>query len=136
MELPGIRMCPDEWIKSIFPSVEWEKANKNYRDSIERLQWKLGQRLLKSGTNVIIEWGTWGQNEREKLRDEARLIGAIVKLHYLDCSMEELRRRVITRNSEIGDDTFHIKEKRIEEFLKMCEGMIQVPTEEEVATYD
>ena len=129
-------MCPDEWIKSIFPSVEWERANENYRGPIEHLQWKLGQRLLESGTNVIIEWGTWGQDEREKLRDEARLIGAIVKLHYLDCSMEKLSERLILRNSEVGDDTFYIEEERIEEFLKMCGDMIQVPTEEEIATFD
>ena len=53
------------------------------RERIEQLQWKLGKRLLALGLTVIIEWGTWGRWERDRLRQEARDLGASVELHYL-----------------------------------------------------
>ena len=64
--LGTIRFCPDEWIKDIWPSDIAESEGGNYRDQIEQLQWKIGKNILRSGLDIIIEWGTWGQNERER----------------------------------------------------------------------
>jgi hypothetical protein len=53
------------------------------RSRIEALQWTLGKRLLELDLIVIIEWGTWGQSERDALRLGARALGATAELHYL-----------------------------------------------------
>ncbi|HQU83558.1 MAG TPA: ATP-binding protein [Pyrinomonadaceae bacterium] len=79
----AIRFCPDEWIKDIWNETAETEGNE-FRDVIEQLQWKMAKEILQKSVDVIIEWGTWGRDEREKLRDEAREIGAKVKFYYLD----------------------------------------------------
>src|SRR3546814_11405482 len=41
------------------------------RASIEALQWGVAQDLMRLGTSVIIEWDTWGREERDVLREGA-----------------------------------------------------------------
>ena len=70
------------------------------RGRIERLQWQLARRLLELGHVVVIEWGTWGRDERDALREDARALGAGVELHFLDEPLEVLWDRVRERDVE------------------------------------
>jgi len=131
----AVRFCPDEWIKDIWREKAETEGNQ-FRDQIEHLQWKTAKEILRNRVDVIIEWGTWGRDEREKLRDEAREIGAKVKLCYLDVSREILRERILIRNKDLGFDEFHIPENEIEKFLDDCSNSFQRPTAEELDSYD
>lgn len=131
----GIIFSPDEWIKDIWFDKAESEGNA-YRDEIEQLQWKMAKRILQNSVNVIIEWGTWGKNEREILRDEAWAIGVKVKLYYLNVKREVLRERILKRNENINEYEFFISEKEIESFLDNCFNRFEPPTEEELATYD
>ena len=75
----AVRFCPDEWIKDIWKEKAETEGN-NFRDEVEQLQWKTAKEILRNSVDVIIEWGTWGKDEREKLRDEAREIGSESKI--------------------------------------------------------
>src|SRR4051794_37583246 len=77
-ELPAVRFCPDEWMRALGISLHDEAR----RDRVEQFQWTLAKRLLSLGQSVLIEWGTWGRSERDRLREEARALGARVELHY------------------------------------------------------
>jgi len=70
------------------------------RDNIEDVQQTLAERLLRLGGRVIIEWGTWGRSERDRLRTIARDAGAAVELHFVDASIEVLWQRVEARGLE------------------------------------
>jgi predicted kinase len=131
----AIRFCPDEWIKDIWQENAETEANK-FRDNIEQIQWKMAKEILQNSVDVIIEWGTWGRDEREKLRNEAREIGAKVKFYYLDVSREVLRERILARNKELSSHEFYIAENEIETFLDDCFNAIQIPTAEELSLYD
>jgi predicted kinase len=132
----GIRFSPDEWIKRIWTHSAEMEGNR-FRDQVEQLQWKIAKDILRSSIDVIIEWGTWGKDEREKLRDEARAIGAKVKFYYLDVPKEVLKERIILRNRNPDqNEEFFIPENEIESFLENCFNSLQVPTREELATYD
>ena len=93
----GIRFCPDEWMADLGIDL----FDNETRGRIEQLQWGLTQRLLKLGQVVVIEWGTWGRNERDALREGARLLGAAVELRVLDEPVEVLWQRVRTRGMEV-----------------------------------
>ncbi len=82
--LQAIRLSPDEWMDALSINLYDEES----RAKIEALQWELGQKLLKLGLVVIIEWGTWGKSERDTLREGARQLGAAVELHYLSATPE------------------------------------------------
>ena len=71
----AFRFSPDEWIKDIWGDKAEAEGNR-FRDQVEQLQWKFAKQALLRSADVVIEWGTWGRSEREKLRDEAQAIGA------------------------------------------------------------
>lgn len=98
------------------------------RARIESLQWDLGQKLLKLGLVVIIEWGTWGKSERDALRLGARELGAAVELHYLSAPPDILFERIQRRDME--DPPI-----RREDVLRWAE-VFQVPTQEEMSLFD
>ena|SRR6476620_10046357 len=122
--LHAIRLAPDEWMDMLSINLHDEEN----RAKIEALQWKLGQKLLKLGLVVIIEWGTWGKSERDTLREGARQLGAAVELHYLSAAPEILFERIQRR----GMENPPIKR---EDILRWAE-IIQVPTEEEMNLFD
>lgn len=122
--LKAVRLAPDEWMDVLSINLYDEES----RAKIEALQWKLGQKLLKLGLVVIIEWGTWGKSERDALREGARQLGAAVELHYLSAPPEILFERIQRR----GMENPPIKR---EDILRWAE-IIQVPTEEEMNLFD
>jgi predicted kinase len=103
----------------------WDEAR---RTKIESFQWRLGQKLLEVGQTIIIEWGTWGRAEREKLRKTARAHGAAVELHYVWAPLEVLFERLQQRGLENPPI-------RLDQ-LQHWANLFDVPTAEEMALYD
>ena len=96
MTRDAVRFCPDERMTQLGLSLRDESR----RDTIEALQWSLAQELLRSGRTVVIEWGTWGRWERDRLRAGARELGVSVELRLLDAPLETLFDRVMRRPVE------------------------------------
>ena len=134
-ETGAIRFCPDEWIKAIWGKKPETEGN-TYRDQIEQLQWNIGKQILKSGTDIIIEWGTWGKDERDKLRTEAKILGSSVKLYYLKADKELLRNRIVERNKKLGKHEFKMPEVTLDTELNKYFESFQEPTADELALYD
>jgi predicted kinase len=98
------------------------------RTRIEKLQWRLGQDLLALGQNVVIEWGTWAQAERDTLRAGARAVGAAVELHFVDAPVEVLFERTGARKMEEPPITL--------EQIKRWAEIFEPPSPEELALFD
>ncbi|MEM8874395.1 MAG: ATP-binding protein [Planctomycetota bacterium] len=135
-DLPGVRLSPDEWITAVVEPEKHLHVSDTYRDAIETLQWDLGQRMLRAGCNVIIEWGTWGRGERDKLRDEGRAAGASVHLHYLEVDPAELLQRLRARNANLPADEIFMPPSHLEEQLGAWANLIEKPNAAELATWD
>ncbi len=123
-KLRAIRFSPDDWMVALSVDL-YDEAR---REKIETLQWNLGQKLLTLGLTVIIEWGTWGRSERDKLRLRAQALGAAVELHYLSASVDVLFDRIQRRGMENPPIERDALLQWIEKF--------QVPTAEEMALFD
>jgi predicted kinase len=102
--------------------------NAEMRERIEKLQWKLAQKILALDRSVIIEWGTWGRSERDALRSQARLLGAAVELHFIDAPIEVLFDRIRSRGRESPSITREDVRKWSETFER--------PTPEEMSLFD
>lgn len=124
VERNGVRLCPDDWLEALEVSL-WDTVQ---RDRVERLQWEVACDLLRVGTAVIIEWGTWGREERDRLRVEARTLGAQVELVFLDPPLDELRRRI----QERGQIDPPISRADLDRWDRVYER----PDEDELADYD
>jgi len=120
----AVRFCPDEWMTQLSIDIYDELR----REKIESLQWKRAQDLLSRGFPVIIEWGTWGRTERDRLRLGAKAIGAAVELHYLPASVEILYERIRRRGMEYPPIELRDLVQWAAEF--------QEPTPEELALFD
>lgn len=98
------------------------------RERIEQFQWMQAKRLLSLGQSVLIEWGTWGRSERDRLREEGRALGARVELHYLTAPLDVLLDRIQRR----GMENPPITRDDIEGWAR-C---MQPPSEEEMTLFD
>jgi predicted kinase len=102
------------------------------REMVEQLQWRFARRLLELGQVVLIEWGTWGRDERDALRKGARTLGAAVELRLLDAPADVLWERVRDRDMERHLGHRPLTRGDIED----CVARFQRPDAEELARYD
>lgn len=117
-------LSADTWMDRLGINL-WDETS---RARIEAMQWDLGKKLLALGVLVIVEWGTWGRSERDKLRMEAREIGAGVELHYLTAPFDVLYSRVKLRGRE---------DPPIErDALLRYREALQAPTPDELQLFD
>lgn len=121
---PGFRLCPDDWMTALGADL-WDS---DFRDRLERLQGSLVTELLRAGSTVIIEWGTWARDERELLRQQAAALGARTELIVLDLPLDVLWNRVVARGLE--DPPMR------REDLERAYDLFQRPDDTEAATYD
>lgn len=90
----------------------------------------LGTRRARTGGTAIIEWGTWGREERERLRAEAAALGARTELLFLDPPADVLWRRIEDRGME-DPPIRHADVVEMHEFMKG-----QRPDEAECSAFD
>ena len=88
--------------------------------------------MLRSGRNVIVEFGSWSKSERDALRDAAREVGADVELRYVTAPIDELWQRITDRGT---GSQFGARSVREDE-LAAWASWFEVPTVDEFAQYD
>ncbi|HEY8718835.1 ATP-binding protein [Pengzhenrongella sp.] len=128
LEMPGIRLNPDEWMANLGVAHTDERAH----DHIEKCFRQLSQDFLGLGYNVILDWGFWRRSERDEMRLLARSLGVAVELHYLDVPVAELSRRLAIRNAINAHGTVLVDPAELE----YARSVFQVPDIEERALFD
>ncbi len=124
-ELPAVRLCPDEWLADLGIDLFDERT----RERLEALFWRHAQELLALGQSVILESGFWLRCDRDEKRIGARALGVPVELRYLPVPVDELCRRVETRDSA---GTVPLTREHIEEYVRM----FQPPDDAELNLFD
>lgn len=100
------------------------------RTRIESVQRALAERLLRLGTNVVVEWGSWSRAERDELRAAARRAGALAHLEFLDAPLDVLWERVRSRAPRTGTRAITRQD------LTTWSELIERPADEELAMFD
>jgi predicted kinase len=130
-EHAALRLTADEWLHELHPTLSGDALDAE-RDPVERVQWRVAERVLAIGGNVVLDWGLWAREERDHYRSRARSIGARVVLCVLDPPLAEIRRRLALRNAQLPGGTFTITDARLDDALTF----FQRPTVAELALYD
>lgn len=123
-ECNAIRFSPDEWLYELGLSFDDDKA----RCSVEKLQWKIAQNLLKIGNNIVLENGFWFKAERDSYRFTAEKLGAITKIYFLEVSTEELKKRLNHRNQLASRAIPIVNFRQLDKWINIFEP----PTNEEL----
>ena len=126
--IPAVRLCADEWLASLGVDLHDEPT----RDRLEALFWQLAQRMLTLGISVVLESGFWLRSDRDEKRLGARALGAGVSLQYLNVPIDELWRRIESRNASGGSGTALITRDQLDKWA----GYFEAPDSEELALFD
>jgi predicted kinase len=130
-ERSAVRLTADEWLHDLYPQLSGDELDR-MRGPVERLQWRLATCLLELGCNVVLDWGLWAREERDRYRSQARALGARVVLCVLDPPREELLQRLGPRNLDGSRGAFYITEAA----LDRASTLFQRPTLDELALFD
>ena len=102
------------------------------RDSLQARLDQLWKQLVERGQSVILEDGTWKREERDRLRQLARELGAVSEIHYFDVAVDELWRRLEIRNANPTYGTVPISR----ELLEDCRLRLERPDDAELSLFD
>src|SRR5215204_249244 len=120
VEQRALRLTKDDWVKALYGQENPPSA----QDVIEGRLVQIGLRVLELGTNVVIDYGLWGRDERSCLRQAAADRGALVEMHYFELTPAEQRSRLDQRLAEASHTTWHMSE----EDLVVWSRTIDIPT--------
>ena len=84
--------------------------------------------LLRRGVDVVVEFGSWSEAERDGIRRAAAFEGAAAELHFLDAPVEELVRRVRARGGQEAEGLVTVLVRDASRF--------EQPSAEEVSRFD
>jgi predicted kinase len=102
----ALRLTKDEWMKALYGEHNPASAS----DVIEGRLIEIGLRTLELGSNVVIDFGLWGRDERSALRQAAADRGARVEMCYFEVSPGEQRRRLDQRQTDAPHTTWPISD--------------------------
>ena len=130
-DLPALRLGPDEWLLDLIPDRDQAEVGRQ-RPILNEIQWKLAQKTLELGCNVVLEHGFWSPQERQGTLQTFSGSDIQVHLHYMSVAMSVLNSRLVSRNENLPDDCFYIKPGLLEEWA----SDFIPPETEELALYD
>jgi predicted kinase len=105
----AVRFTPDEWMARIVGDG-WDHVR---RSAVEAEMTRLGERLLRLGVSVVLDFGCWTRVERDTLRTLAKAAGARVQIHFCEAPLGELQRRLTERNQALPPDTFAVTAEQV-----------------------
>ncbi|MEV6418052.1 ATP-binding protein [Kribbella sp. NPDC051718] len=124
LSVPALRLTTDEWQIALFG----DQNPPDERDLIEGKLIQLGMRTAELGTDVVLDFGFWSEDERSALRWIAGTVGAHCQVVYLPIDHEEQRRRITNRFATTPQETFHITDAELADWRTQFEA----PDDEEL----
>jgi predicted kinase len=124
LEEKALRLTKDEWVKALYGPANPPVAS----DVIEGRLIDIGLRALELGTNVVIDFGLWGRDERSALRQAAADLGVAVEMRYFELPPAEQRRRLDERQAAEPHTTWHMTDEELAEWA----AVFNIPTRGEL----
>ena len=111
-ERGAVRLTPDEWMSPLFGVSDVD----NRRDILEgRLIWT-ATHIISTGTDVILDFGLWGRDERAALHWLAATRNARAETVYLPIDPATQLRRVTRRWENTPHNTWQIDSDTLEQW--------------------
>lgn len=127
-EGPAVRLTLDEWMLRLHPDLSLEDPTYGQRATTMRgLLGDLAEQVLRTGSDVVLDWNCWSRSRRAEAIACARRGGAQVVLHRLTTSLEESTRRARVRQ-EAGTAFSHAVDTAGNAHLA---GLLEEPGEDE-----
>ena len=127
-ELGAVILSIDDLMLALFPEGTGEMHD-TYVRRTEAYLLEQSLQILESGTDVILDWGLWTREQRERLRAFYTERHIENEIHYLRIGEEEWNRRIRKRNEvREGDPAAYFVDEGL---LKKFESLFEEPAAEE-----
>ncbi|MDR2902449.1 MAG: AAA family ATPase [Lactobacillales bacterium] len=123
-ELPAVRLNNDEWVVALYGRGPHGFQHPNYLMRIDALQWELAREIIRTGTDVILDYGFWKKSDRKELVTRALAFADRVVIHNVKCDMNTARNRCIARTAAGGDRQLSISQDEFDALLPRFEPML------------
>ncbi|MBO0867536.1 MAG: ATP-binding protein [Micromonosporaceae bacterium] len=110
----ALRLTPDEWMIPLFG----DSMADGKRDVLEGRLISVALQALQVGTNVVLDFGLWGRDERAALRWLATSAGASCRVVYLPVDRDVQRARVAYRQETTPHQTFPMTEADLDRWRR------------------
>jgi predicted kinase len=127
-EYRALRLTPDEWMIQLFG----ESTAGRKRDVLEGLLILVALQTLRLGTNVVLDFGLWGRDERSALRWLATSVGATCRVVYLPVDKDVQCARIAHRQATAAHTTFLMTDADLDRWREQ----FQVPDDAELGGDD
>jgi predicted kinase len=93
------------------------------------LMWSVASEFLRRGVDVILDDGFFMQENRIRIVELSRGVGATAKIHFVDAPVDVLLARLERRNANLPPYNFHVGPEMLRAFI----GLFEVPGTDEGA---
>ena len=105
-------------------------------DEMSKRIWKYllkkAEDIIKTNTNVILDWGFWSNNDRNYINEYFDSKGILVEWHYINIDDKSWQKNIDERNQRIlngnGGSDYYLDEGLMKKLLSKWEE----PTKEEI----
>ena len=116
-QLPAVCLTHDEFMVDLYGrNMPYADFHTNYK-KVDKILWKLAEKIIKTGTDVIMDYGFWSKDVRLQVQQKAKRITPNVIWHQLVCDVNVAKKRVLKRTRENKAELF-IDEPCFDEKLK------------------
>lgn len=122
-ELPAIRYTHDEWMVLLYgQNQSQENFEQNYL-RISELIWRQAAKVLRTGTDVVLDFGFWTKESRMAAKEKTIAAGAIPKFYNLNCDKDIMLKRALERSEDLPSDSLYIDENAFNTLFAQYEAM-------------
>ena len=117
-ERGGVILSMDEVMLTLFPEGAGDRHDL-YAERTEKYLLALSLQIVQAGANVILDWGLWTRDQRDRLRKFCTDHGVGYEIHYLRVREEEWNRRIGKRNRQCSEGepgAYYVDEGLLEKF--------------------
>ena len=122
-EKHAVILSVDEITLALFGQDAGDKLDE-YVARTEEYLFKKSVEIIRSGIDVVLDWGFWTKEEREHAGAFYREQGIESELHYIDISDEEWEKRLGKRNRDVIEnktDAYYVDRGLADKFRAIFE---------------
>lgn len=119
-KIPAVRLTHDEFMVKLYGrNMPYADFHPNFK-KVDEMLWDLAEKIIKSGTDVIMDYGFWSHNDRKKAYERAKTITDDVIFHNIYCDMSVAKQRILNRSAE-NQNELYISEDDFDNLAKQYE---------------
>lgn len=122
----GVILSIDDITLTLFPDGAGDMHD-TYALRAEKYLLELSLQILQAGVDIILDWGLWTKDIRDRIRHFYASHAIQTELHYLRIDPEEWNRRISKRNAA-GGTSYYVDAG----LLEKSKSLFEEPSEDEV----